>query len=125
MKITTIGIDLAKNVFQAHGVDQRGKAVLKKRLRRNQVLAFFVRQAPCLIGMEACGGEMEKTVRANEHAGVTAGAIIVAILGLVLLFAFPVGTILGVILLIAAPRIANRSKSVWACNSCGYFFERV
>lgn len=56
MKITTIGIDLAKNVFQVHGVDQRGKAVLKKRLRRNQVLAFFVRQAPCLIGMEACGG---------------------------------------------------------------------
>lgn len=56
MKITTVGIDLAKNVFQVHGVDQRGKAVVRKRLRRNQVLAFFVQRPPCLIGMEACGG---------------------------------------------------------------------
>jgi len=56
MKITTVGVDLAKNVFQVHGVDQRGKAVVRKRLRRNQVLAFFVQCPPCLIGMEACGG---------------------------------------------------------------------
>src|SRR5688572_399821 len=54
MKITTIGIDLAKNVFQVHAVDERGKAVLRKRLRRDQVTAFFVNLAPCLIGMEAC-----------------------------------------------------------------------
>ncbi len=56
MKITTVGIDLAKNVFQVHGIDQRGKAVVRKRLRRNQVLAFFAQRSPCLIGMEACGG---------------------------------------------------------------------
>ena len=55
MKITTIGIDLAKNVFQIHGVDERGKAVLKKALRRTQMLPFFANLAPCLIGMEACG----------------------------------------------------------------------
>ena len=42
MKITTLGIDLAKNVFQVHGVDERGKAVLRKQLRREQVTAFFV-----------------------------------------------------------------------------------
>jgi transposase len=54
MKITTIGIDLAKNVFQVHGVDGRGKAVLKKQLKRAQVAAFFANLAPCLIGMEAC-----------------------------------------------------------------------
>ena len=55
MKITTIGIDLAKNVFQVHGVDERGKVVVKKQLRRDQMATFFVNLPPCLIGMEACG----------------------------------------------------------------------
>jgi transposase len=55
MKITTIGIDLAKNVFQVHGADARGKAVLKKGLKRAQMLPFFANLTPCLIGMEACG----------------------------------------------------------------------
>ena len=56
MNITTIGIDLAKSVFQVHGTDERGKAVLKKTLRRSQVMQFFIQRPPCLIGMEACGG---------------------------------------------------------------------
>lgn len=55
MKITTIGIDLAKNVFQVHGVDERGKTVLKKQLKREQITPFFANLQPCLIGMEACG----------------------------------------------------------------------
>jgi transposase len=55
MKITTVGIDLAKQVFQVHGVDERGKAVLKKQLKRDQVLPFFANFQQCLIGMEACG----------------------------------------------------------------------
>ena len=55
MKITTVGIDLAKNVIQVHGMDERGKAVLKKQLKRHQVLPFFGNLAPCRIGMEACG----------------------------------------------------------------------
>jgi transposase len=55
MKITTIGIDLAKNVFQLHAVDDKGKTVLKKQLKRDQMAAFFVNLPPCLIGMEACG----------------------------------------------------------------------
>src|SRR6202171_3115670 len=54
MKITTVGIDLAKNVFQVHGIDERGKAVLGKQLRRAQVAVFFANLPPCLIGMEAC-----------------------------------------------------------------------
>jgi transposase len=54
MKITTVGIDLAKNVFQVHGIDERGKAVLRKQLRRAQVAVFFGNLPPCLIGMEAC-----------------------------------------------------------------------
>ena len=54
MNVTTIGIDLAKSVFQVHGVDKHGKTVMQKRLRRSKVLAFFVQLPPCLIGMEAC-----------------------------------------------------------------------
>lgn len=46
MKITTIGVDLAKNVFQLHGVDRHGKTVLKKQLRREQMAAFFAKRAP-------------------------------------------------------------------------------
>jgi transposase len=55
MKITTVGIDLAKNVIQIHGVDERGKTVLRKQLKRAQVASFFATLEPCLIGMEACG----------------------------------------------------------------------
>src|SRR5512143_829715 len=55
MRITTVGIDLAKNVFQLHGVDQQGKPALKKSMKREQVLPFFATLPPCLIGMEACG----------------------------------------------------------------------
>ena len=55
MEITTVGIDLAKNVFQVHGIDERGKAVLKKQLKRAQMAPFFVNLPACLIGMEACG----------------------------------------------------------------------
>jgi len=53
---TTIGIDLAKTVFQVHGVNQTGKAILKRKLRRNQVLDFFAGREPCLVGLEACAG---------------------------------------------------------------------
>jgi transposase len=53
--ITTIGLDLSKNVFQVHGMDDDGEAVLRKKLRRSQVLKFFATLSPCLIGMEACG----------------------------------------------------------------------
>lgn len=55
MKVTTIGLDLAKTVFQVHGVDEHGKAILKKQLKRDQMAVFFVNLPPCLIGMEACG----------------------------------------------------------------------
>ena len=55
MNITTNGIDLAKKVFQVHGVDGKGQVRLKKQLRRTQMLPFFANLAPCLIGMEACG----------------------------------------------------------------------
>jgi len=70
MKITTIGIDLAKSVFQVHGVDQRGKPVVLKRLRRKQMLPYFAQLSPCLVGMEACGGARywARKLRAQGHS---------------------------------------------------------
>jgi transposase len=56
MQVTTIGLDIAKNVFQVHGVDARGRVVLRKRLARGRVLAFFANLPRCLVGLEACGG---------------------------------------------------------------------
>jgi len=52
--VTTLGIDLAKSVFQLHGVDAEGRTVLRRQLRRSQMLEFFQRLPSCLIGMEAC-----------------------------------------------------------------------
>jgi transposase len=54
MQITTIGLDIAKNVFQVHGIEAAERVVVRKQLRRSQVIAFFEALSPCLIGMEAC-----------------------------------------------------------------------
>ena len=56
MNVTTIGIDLAKTVFSIHGTNQHGKVVVRKRLNRPKLLAFFAQLPPSLIGMEACSG---------------------------------------------------------------------
>ena len=53
-EVTTIGLDLAKSVFQVHGIDVSDSPVLRRRLRRGQVLGFFRKLPPCLVGMEAC-----------------------------------------------------------------------
>jgi transposase len=55
MNVTTVGIDLAKSVFQVHGVDERARVALRKQLKRAEVRKFFANLPPCLIGMEACG----------------------------------------------------------------------
>jgi transposase len=52
--ITTIGLDIAKSVFQVHGVDAGGQAVVRRQLKRRYVLAFFQKLSPCLVGIEAC-----------------------------------------------------------------------
>ena len=53
-KVTTVGLDLAKSVFHVHGADRKGRPVLRKKLRRKQVLVFFAELSPCLVGLEAC-----------------------------------------------------------------------
>jgi transposase len=55
MKSTTIGLDIAKQVFQAHGTDKSGRPVLRRKLRRSEVIGFFSAQPPCLVGIEASG----------------------------------------------------------------------
>ena len=52
--ITTIGLDIAKSVFQVHGVDAAGQVVIRRQLKRRSVLAFFQKLPPCLVGIEAC-----------------------------------------------------------------------
>ena len=56
MNITTLGIDIAKNVFQLHGTNECGKVELRKRLRRDRLLPYLQNLPPCLVAMEACGG---------------------------------------------------------------------
>jgi transposase len=52
--ITTIGVDIAKSVFQVHGVDAAGQVVMRRQLKRRYVLKFFEKLPPCLVGIEAC-----------------------------------------------------------------------
>jgi transposase len=53
-QVVTIGLDLAKSVFQVHGVDAAGEVVVRRQIRRSQLLPFFAKQPACLVGMEAC-----------------------------------------------------------------------
>ena len=54
MQITTVGLDLAKHWFQVHGVDAGGQVVIRRKLKRSEVISFFKSLEPCLIGIEAC-----------------------------------------------------------------------
>jgi transposase len=90
-EITTIGLDLAKHVFQVHGIDAQGTTVLRKRLRRGQVLAFFRRIPRCLVGLEACAtahywarelgalGHVKAYIKRNKHDAADAEAICEAV----------------------------------------------
>jgi hypothetical protein len=55
MNVITVGLDLAKNVFQVHGIDDTGKVIVRRSLRRRQMMPYFGKLEPCLIGIEACG----------------------------------------------------------------------
>ena len=67
--ITTIGLDIAKSVFQVHGVDAGGQAIVRRQLKRRSVLAFFEKLPPCLVGIEAAP---RRTIgRANSRHGHT------------------------------------------------------
>ena len=74
--ITTIGLDIAKSVFQVHGVDAAGQVVIRRQLKRRYVLAFFQKLPPCLIGIEACASShyWSRELRALGHTGTTDAA---------------------------------------------------
>src|SRR3954468_21535290 len=67
--VTTIGLDIAKSVFQVHGVDAAGQVVVRRQLKRRYVLAFFEKLPPCLIGVEACASShhWSRELQALEH----------------------------------------------------------
>ena len=67
--ITTIGFDIAKSVFQVHGVDSGGQVVIRRQLKRRYVLAFFQKLSPCLVGIEACASahHWSRELRALGH----------------------------------------------------------
>lgn len=68
-QVTTIGLDLAKRIFQVHGVDAAGAVVLRRQLKRRQIVPFFTKLPSCLIGMEACGTahHWARTLQALGH----------------------------------------------------------
>ena len=74
--VTTVGIDLAKNVFSLHGVDGRGREVLRRTVRRGQLLAVVAQLPACLIGLEACSGahEWARQCCGSRKAGPRTGA---------------------------------------------------
>jgi transposase len=79
MKVTTVGLDLAKQVFSVHGVDEHGKAVLKKRVSRGKVLELFAQLPPSLVGMEACSGAhhwARELERLGHRVGVMAARFV-------------------------------------------------
>ncbi len=68
-EVTTVGLDLAKRVFQVHGADAKGRPVLQRKLRREEVLSFFAKLPPCVVGMEACASShyWAREIRALGH----------------------------------------------------------
>mgnify|MGYP000624347352 CR=1 FL=1 len=73
MEIATICVDLAKNVFQLHGVNRHGKVALRKQLRRDQVTAFFANLPACLVSMEACASSHHWARRLQGRCGQKLG----------------------------------------------------
>ena len=75
--IMTIGLDIAKSVFQVHGVDNDGKVVIRRQLKRRYVLAFFEKLQPCLVGIEACASShhWSRELQALGHTVLDAIAI--------------------------------------------------
>ena len=71
--ITTVGLDIAKSVFQVHCVDANGDVVLRRQLKRRYVLAFFQKLPPCLVGIEACASSHHWSRQLQAQAKPCAG----------------------------------------------------
>jgi transposase len=75
--ITTIGLDIAKSVFQVHGVDAGGQVIVRRQLKRRYVLTFFQKLSPCLVGIEACASahHWSRELRTGSHRAVDAAGL--------------------------------------------------
>ena len=75
--ITTIGLDIAKSVFQVHGVDAGGQVIVRRQLKRRYVLTFFQKLSPCLVGIEACGSALlvARAPGTGSHRAVDAACL--------------------------------------------------
>jgi hypothetical protein len=74
--ITTIGLDLAKSIFQVHGVDAAGQVVMRRQLKRRYVLKFFEKLPPCLVGIEACASFTLARDAAGQQATSQLGSLL-------------------------------------------------
>ena len=72
--VTTVGLDIAKSVFQVHGIDAAGQVVIRRQLKRRYVLAFFEKLPPCLVGIEACASS-HRAQGARPHGAADAASL--------------------------------------------------
>lgn len=77
------------------------------------------------VKCQQCGSPMQKTTRANKSLGLQLLGVVLFFLGVVLLFVPPLGTLLGVVLMIGSLGLGYSKKKIWKCSNCGYFFERA
>lgn len=77
------------------------------------------------VTCQQCGGTMRKTKKTDSSMTLQLVGVILFILGLVALFYFPLGTVIGVIVMILASRLGYSRRKVWLCKNCGYFFDRA
>lgn len=77
------------------------------------------------VKCQQCGTLMKRDVRVIRSMGLQVIGVLLFLLGLILLFFIPIGTIIGLILMIAAARMGYSRQKVWKCGNCGYFFERA
>jgi len=77
------------------------------------------------VTCKQCGSVMRRTVRGEHNFAVQLLAIALCIVGVLLLFVVPVGTIIGIFIVLASFRMGYKRRKVWACGKCGYFFDRM
>jgi len=73
---------------------------------------------------QKCGGSMHKTNKINSSISIQIAGLILFIVGIILLFVFPIGTLVGIVIMILSAKMGYKRIKVWKCKNCGYFFER-
>lgn len=77
------------------------------------------------VKCQQCGGEMKKGAKTDSSIGLQLIGVILFLLGIGLLIFFPIGTLVGLVVMIVAARMGYKKRKVWMCKACGYFFERA